>query len=285
MLQVGFIELVQSSWASPVILLPNSNGSWNLCIEYRVLNIFTVKDVYLNPWMNDYIYSRGSFTVFTAPSAYWGYWRIPIPTEDRDKTACVCHQRLYRSKLKTLRLMNAPATIQCATDILLTRFKWTTRLVYFKDIVVCSNKLDNRITHVKNVMCVLWDPEIKLKLKNCELYTDSVRYLGYIICSGQLLIDNFKVKSLKNGKQPTTETELRWFSECIMSIVGSYRASWTWRQLWMLFWRMNSRLNFETFQQPESVCLHSFHQWPYVSANIGTAKSWFILWSGCWCQW
>ena len=208
MLRAGVIEPAQSSWASPVVLVPKSDGSWRLCIDYRRLNAVTVKDVYPIPRMDEYIDSLGSASVFTALDANWGYWQVPIRKGDRDKTAFVCHQGLYRFNRMPFGLTNAPATFQRAVDILLARFKWRTCLVYLDDIIVFSNNLDDHLSHVREIMRVLQDAGITLKLKKCEFFTDSVKYLGHVIRPGQLSVDEVRVKSLKEAKHPTTQTEL-----------------------------------------------------------------------------
>lgn len=57
-------------------------------------------------------------------------------------------------------------------------------------------------------MATLCDAGSTLKLRKCELFTNSDKYLANIIRHGQLLIEEAGVKSLKEAKHPKTQTEL-----------------------------------------------------------------------------
>ena len=46
MLNAGVIELATTEWASPVVLVPKSDGNFQFCVDYRKLNALTVKYSY-----------------------------------------------------------------------------------------------------------------------------------------------------------------------------------------------------------------------------------------------
>ena len=133
MLKAGVIEPSNSEWASPVLFAPKKDGRIRFCIDYRRLNTLTVKDSYPLPRMDECIDSLGDAQVFTTLDAYWGYWQVPVNPQDRTKTSLVCHAGQYQCVRMPFGLTNAPATFQRALDIVRTKFKWKSCLVYIDD--------------------------------------------------------------------------------------------------------------------------------------------------------
>lgn len=61
---------------------------------------------------------------------------------------------------------NALATIQHAINIRLGRFRWRRFRLYFYDMIVFSDNVDENIVHVASVVLVMRDAELTLNLKN-----------------------------------------------------------------------------------------------------------------------
>ena len=210
-LKAGVIEPAQSEWAAPVLFAPKKDGRLRFCIDYRKLNEMTVKDSYPLPRMDECIDSLGEAKVFTTLDAYSGYWQMPIREEDRDKTAFVCHAGTYQYRRMPFGLTNAPASFQRALDLILTKYKWKTCLIYLDDIIVYSKTVEEHINHVDDILRCLSAAGVTLKIKKCKFFTTTVEYLGHVIKPGQLEIDPTNTKSLREALPPTNKSELRSF--------------------------------------------------------------------------
>ena len=66
------------------------------CIDFHRLNAAMIPETYPLPRMDDCIDSLSHAKIFSMLDALWGYWKIPIADEDRDKTTLTSHVGTYR---------------------------------------------------------------------------------------------------------------------------------------------------------------------------------------------
>ena len=74
MLEGGQIEPSDSLWASPVVLVTKKDGSMCVCVDYRLLNSATAKDVYPWPRIDDSLRLLGRQQWFSTMNLASGYW-------------------------------------------------------------------------------------------------------------------------------------------------------------------------------------------------------------------
>lgn len=76
-------------------------------------------------------------------------------------------------------LSNAPTTFQRTLDLLLSKYKWKTAIIYLSNVIVYSDTLEQHIAHVDEILTALEDPDVTLKLKKCQLFTATREFGSY----------------------------------------------------------------------------------------------------------
>ena len=101
-------------------------GGLHICVDYRALNRDTVPDKYPIPRIDELIdrVGRCKAKVFSALDLMKGYHQVKVKSEDKQKTAFVCHQGLYQYRRMPFGLTNVPATFQQLIDKLFDKQRW-----------------------------------------------------------------------------------------------------------------------------------------------------------------
>ncbi len=136
MLQKGVIERSSSPWASSVVLVKKKNGSWRFCVDYRRLNVISVKDVYPLPRIEETLPRMGNACIFSTIDPESEYWQVLLHEADKEKTAFVTPDGLYQFLVMPFGLASAPGTFQRMMDLVLAGLRWTICLVYLDDIII-----------------------------------------------------------------------------------------------------------------------------------------------------
>ena len=91
MLAGGQIELSNSPWSAPVVLVMKKNSGTRFCVDYRWLNLATVKDAYPLPRIDDTLDMLTGKRWFSTLDLASGYWQVSLSPDARCKTAFATH--------------------------------------------------------------------------------------------------------------------------------------------------------------------------------------------------
>lgn len=82
-----YIRSSVSPWGAPVLFVKKKDGSMRLCIDYRELNMVTIKNRYLLPRIDDLFDQLKGAKYFLKIDLRTGYHQLKVRHEDIPKTA------------------------------------------------------------------------------------------------------------------------------------------------------------------------------------------------------
>jgi hypothetical protein len=85
-------------------------------------------------------------------------------------------------------------------------------MIFFSHIYeVYSRSWEDYLLHLKQVLGILSDNQLHVKLSKCQFGVLSVGYLGHLISSEGVVVDPAKIQSVQNWPVPTSPKGVRGF--------------------------------------------------------------------------
>ena len=109
-------------------------------------------------------------------------------------------------------LTNAPATFQALINTTLCKYLDIFVTAYLDDILIYTKgTLKEHIQEAKKVFKALQEADIRLRPDKCKFYVKTVKFLGSIITTNGIQMDNEKVKAIREWPEPRNLKEVQAF--------------------------------------------------------------------------
>jgi hypothetical protein len=121
-LELGYIEECDPSkpegapWSTPWFFTGKKDGGLHPLQDYRVINSWTIRDVYPIPRIEQILKELEGKMIFTALNIRWGYHNIRIREEDQWKAAFKTPYGIFKPKVMFFGLSNSLLTFQRFMD-------------------------------------------------------------------------------------------------------------------------------------------------------------------------
>lgn len=211
----GLIEKCQSSYNSPVILVEKKkegNGiEYRLVIDFRKLNEITELTNFPIPLIDDIINGLSGCKFFSTLDIKGAFHQILLEESSRDYTAFTAGNFQYRWICMPMGLTAAPLTWQRAINTILANLIGKGVYVYLDDIIVYAHTREEHNKILWNVMQLLSDHNIQLKISKCIFFAKQFTYLGHIISENGIQANPKKLDIIKNYPKPTNVKQIQSF--------------------------------------------------------------------------
>jgi hypothetical protein len=219
MLDSGIVQQSSSPFASPVLLVKKKDGEWRLCVDYRKLNSYTVKNRYPMPIFDEIVDELAGASVFSKLDHRSGYHQIRLREGDEPKTAFQTHHGHFEYRVMPFGLTGAPATFQDFMNQLLAPFlrKWV--VVFLDDVLVYSATMEEHVGHLKQVLDLISQQQLYLRESKCVFGQAKLEFLGHIVSAAGITTDPNKIRVIREWPKPACVKDVRSF----LGMAGYYR--------------------------------------------------------------
>jgi hypothetical protein len=214
----GFIHPSSSPWGCPALFVKKKDQSLRLCVDYRPLNVVTIKNKYPLPRINILFDQLAGAKVLFKVDLHSGYHQIKIIPENVSKTAFFTRYGLYEYLVMSFGLTNAPAHFMYLMNSIFTPELNKFVVVFIDDILVYSNTEEELKQHLRIILQWLCDHQLYAKFSKCAFWLKGVPFLGYIISAEGIVVDPSKVQKILEWKFPRSETQIHSF----LGLAGYY---------------------------------------------------------------
>jgi hypothetical protein len=216
----GRIRPSKSPFAAPFFFVKKKDGALRPVQDYRRLNDMTIKNRYPLPLVSELMDKLKDSRYFTKIDIRWGFNNVRIKEGDEHKAAFITNRGLFEPLVMFFGLTNSPATFQAMmNDIFRDLISAGHVIVYMDDILIFTDDIATHRLITRQVLQILLDNNLSLKLEKCVFEVEEVEYLGVIIAHGTVRMDPKKVEAVASWPTPRNKKDVQQF----LGFVNFYR--------------------------------------------------------------
>lgn len=212
MLTKGIIQRSSSEYSSPIVLVKKKNGDFRMCVDYRELNKYVVKDRYPLPLIDDNLDLLRGKKYFTCLDLKDGFHHVYVADESIKFTSFTTPLGQYEFLKMPFGLANGPACFSRFIQIVFDEFiRKNEVIVYFDDIMLATETIEEHLELLSRVLKVMKNKQLEIRLDKTQFLKREVIYLGYCVNQYGIQPNPKNVSIIENYPVPQNNKELQSF--------------------------------------------------------------------------
>jgi len=168
LLELGYIRTSNSPYRALILVVKKKECSIRMCVYYRSLNKFTIKDEYPLPKIDDLLDSMKGETIFSKMDLRSGYHQIRIHPKDIEKNSLTTRDGHYEFLVIPFGLMNSLAKFMRFMNTILRPFLGKFIEVFLDDIMIFSKTKEEHVENLQKFLKTLRQEKLYAKLSTCD---------------------------------------------------------------------------------------------------------------------
>ena len=209
LLKLGHIRPSHSPWSAPVLFVKKKDGSLRFCVDYRMLNKRSVRNMFPMPRTDELLDRIQGSKIFSKLDLRSAYSQVRVHPEDIDKTAFTTPFGHYEYLVLPFGLSNGPATFQTLMNRLLGHLDFV--IVYLDDILIFSENEHEHFDHIRQVLKILADNSLYAKWEKCSFCKPVMDFLGHVVSAKGIAVDPDKIKAIVSWPTPESVKDIQRF--------------------------------------------------------------------------
>jgi hypothetical protein len=207
----GKIRPSSSPAGAPVLFQRKKDGTLRFCVDYRGLNAVTRKDATPLPLFSETLARVAGKRYYSRLDMRAAFNQLRIALGDEWKTAFKTRYGLYEYLVMPFGLTGGPATMQRYVNNALREFLDDFLSVFIDDILIYSDTLEEHRQQLRKVFAKLREANLYINVDKCEFEVTSTTFLGYVISSDGVSMDESKVTAIKDWSAPRSVKDVQSF--------------------------------------------------------------------------
>lgn len=172
-------------------------------VDYRKLNEITEIQNFPIPRIDDILDGLNGCLYFSTLDIKGAFHQIVLGEDSRKLTAFTAGHFQYQWVRMPMGLASAPLTWQRAINTILKDLLGYGVYVYLDDVIIYAKNKTEHDKTLSNVMKLLEEHNLQLKISKCIFYARQFEYLGHIITEGGIKANPRKIETIKSYPRPT----------------------------------------------------------------------------------